>query len=150
MRIALWKSRAGLSLVEVLVSTSIILIAVIGILLCYIKAIELNAIGQGAVIASHAVKSKIEEIKSTNFAQIYSTYNGATFTTAGLTGIGKIYVNNSSAHLLKVKIVFCWRMQGGRVIGDDKNLNGTADAGEHVDGNGEFSSYVQIITQIYG
>jgi hypothetical protein len=40
----------------------------------------------------------------------------------------------------KIRIVACWRNQNGRVIGEDKNLNGTLDAGEDLDGNGLIDS----------
>ncbi|MBF0593437.1 MAG: prepilin-type N-terminal cleavage/methylation domain-containing protein [Candidatus Omnitrophica bacterium] len=150
MHKVLQRPRAGMTLVEVMVAVVILLVAVIGILYSYVKAIELNAIGQGAVIATHAVKNKIEQIKSCTFAQIVPTYDNTTFTVAGINGKGVVYIDNSNAQLLKVKVVVCWKLGNGRLIGEDKNLNGQVDAGEDTNGNGELDSYVQIITQIYG
>ena len=51
-----------MTLVEVMLATGVFLVAVTGILFSYSKAIQLNGVGQGAVIAEHAVKNKIEEI----------------------------------------------------------------------------------------
>ena len=152
MRHALRNSKAGMTLVEVMVSTGIILISVLGILYSYVKAIELNAIGETSGIALRAVKDKVEEIKAYSFSNISAHYNNTTFTVAGLNGKGAIYVTtpNVSTHLIQVKVVYCWTIPGGKVIGEDRNLNGILDAGEDANGNGQLDSYVQIVTQIYG
>ena len=147
---ALRRSRAGLTLVEVMVSVAIVLIATLGIMLTYVQALELNMIGKGAVLASHGVKNKIEEIKSSPFGMIFVNYNNSTFTIPGLTGKGVVYVNNQNPGLLVVKVVFCWRLADGRVIGEDRNLDGVLGAGEDRNANGQIDSYVQITTQIYG
>ncbi len=145
-----------MSLVELMAAVCIVLIAIVGILYAYMKAIELHSIARGAAVATHGVKNKIEEIKGAAHANIYSTYNNSTFTLPGITnGKGVVYVNNDIANLLVVKVVFCWKLEGGRVIGEDTNLNGVLDSGEDQrdrDGayNGKLDSYVQITTQIYG
>jgi hypothetical protein len=139
-----------MTLVEVMVATLIMLVAVIGILFSYVKFLELEEIGRGATIATRAIKNKVEEIKNTSFNNIYSTYNNTSFTVTGMDGIGKIYVDNSQDRLRIVKVVFCWRMLGRRVIGEDVNLNGVLDAGEDKNGNGQIDSYVQVVTEIFG
>lgn len=141
---------SGMSLVEVMISTTIFLIAVIGILGSYAKFMEMDEVSRGAGIALQAVNSKVEEIKNTPYTTIMATYNNAAFTIPGVTGIGVIYVNNANPKLLEVKAVFCWRMSGGRVVGEDVNLNGVLNTGEDKNGNGKIDSYVQVVTQIFG
>lgn len=143
-------NRRGMTLVEVIISTGIFLMAAIGILYSFAKCIELNEVGKDSTIAVVGVKNKVEEIKMANFSSIFTTYNNTTFTITGLNGKGVIYVDNSNARLLEVKVVFCWRLADGRLIGEDKNLNGVLDTGEDKNGNGEIDSNVQIITRIYG
>jgi hypothetical protein len=152
MRVKWCKANAGMTLVEVMVSTGIILVSVLGILYSYVKAIEMNSIGQGAGIAIRGVKDKVEEIKAYTFAQIPAHFNNMKFTITGLNGRGVIYVKSPliSTHLVEVKVVFCWRLAGGRVVGEDRDLNGVLDAGEDANGNGQLDSYVQIVTQVYG
>ncbi|MBF0387501.1 MAG: prepilin-type N-terminal cleavage/methylation domain-containing protein [Candidatus Omnitrophica bacterium] len=150
MRNVARSSRSGMTLVEVLVAVSVVLIAVIGILYSYAKAIELNAIGQGSVIATQAVKNKIEQIKGTAFSTIFTTYNNTTFTAVGLNGRGLVTVDRSNSRLLEVKVIFCWRLGSGRIIGEDRDLDGVLDAGEDANGNGQLDAYVQIVTRIYG
>jgi hypothetical protein len=138
------------SLPELMVATTVFLIAVVAILFSYIKCAQLQDMGRNISLTTAAVKNKMEEIKDTSFSTIYATYNQKTFTTTGVKGIGVIYVNNSNPDLLVVKIAFCWKQPTGLVIGEDKNLNGVLDAGEDKDGTGQIDSYVQISTQIYG
>jgi len=50
--------------------------------------------------------------------------------------------------LLKIKITCCWKEKEGRVIGEDKNLNGQLDSGEDINGNGELDSLIKLVTYI--
>jgi hypothetical protein len=144
------KHNVGTTLVEVMIATSIMLVAVISILFSYVKFLELEEIGRGATISTRAVKNAVEEIKNTSFNDIYSTYNNATFTITGMDGIGKVYIDDSQDRLRIVKVVYCWRMLGRRVIGEDVNLNGVLNPGEDKNGNGQIDSYVQVVTEIFG
>lgn len=139
-----------MSLVELLVATGVFLIAIIGVLYTYAKAIEINSIGQGAVVAIHAAKNKIEEIKGADHSAITSTYNNTSFAVAGINGRGVIYVDPTNSPLLRIKVVVCWKLSSGRVIGEDVNLNGVLNAGEDTNGNSQLDSYVQIVTELYG
>lgn len=144
------RNRSGLTFMEILIATVIFLTASLGILYCYAKCLELNEIGRGATVALQTVKNKMEEVKATGYSQIFGTYNNTTFTVPGLNGIGVIYVDNSTAKLLEVKVLFCWQLANGRVVGEDKNLNGVLNAGEDRNGNNELDSFVQLVTRIYG
>ena len=138
------------TMIELVVATGVFLIAVTGILYSYLECLQLQDLGRNISITTAAVKNKIEEIKNANFSSIYTTYNNTTFMATGVTGKGVIYVNNSNPDLLVIKVVFCWKQPNGRVIGEDKNLNGILDAGEDANGSGQIDSYVQVSTQIYG
>ncbi len=142
--------RSGLTLVEVIIATAVFLTAAVGILYSFAKCLELNELGRGTTVAIQSMKNKMETIKSSDFSQIYTTFNNTTFLITGLNGIGVVYVDNSNAHLLEVRVVFCWRLPNGRVIGEDLNLNGVLDTGEDKNGNGEIDSYAQMVTRIYG
>lgn len=143
--------RMGMSLVEVIVATSVFLIAAVGLLYSYLKCMELEELGRNSQLAISATESALEEIKNSTFSTLYQTYNNTTFAApSGVTGIGVIYVNNSNLSLLQIKAVFCWRQSNGRVIGEDKNLNGVLDAGEDLNNNGQIDGYVQMQTKIFG
>ena len=143
-------SKKGFTLVEIMVATGVFLVSMSGILFSYLKCMELQDIGRNVSIATQAVQNKMEDVKATTFANIYSTFNNQTFTAANLNGKGVVYVNNSNPSLLLIKIVFCWKQPNGRLFGEDKNLNGVLDAGEDANANGQLDSYVQISSYIYG
>jgi hypothetical protein len=144
------QNSSGVTLVEVLIAAAVFLIAVVGILNCYIKFLELVEIGRGTTVALQTMKGKLVDIKGADFFDIHTTYNNTTFIVPGLNGIGVVYVDDSNAKLLTVKVTYCWRLITGRLIGEDRNLNGVLDNGEDKNGNGQIDSEVQIVTQIYG
>ena len=73
-------------------------------------------------IAKEAASAKIEEIKAHAFDQIVSTYNGASFTVAGLSaptgvgkGLGSVAVDSTNANLYEVTVTIRWKgVQGTR------------------------------------
>ena len=143
------KNNKGLTLVEIMVSIVILVPLFAGVMTGFVKCLELNNILSNTSAATLAVQNKITEIENTPFAQILSTYDDATFTVAGLDGIGVSYVDDSVANILEVKTVFCWQEGNGRVLGEDANQNGQWDAGEDtITNNGELDSMVQLTTII--
>jgi hypothetical protein len=104
---------------------------------------ELSELSKNLSTAVRSSKSKLEDIKNTSFNQISPTFNNVTFATAGLTGMGVSYVNNVNANLLNVTISFSWQQSNGRIVGEDKNLNGVLNAGEDLNGNGVRDIYVE-------
>ncbi len=143
-------NKNGFTLVEIMVATGVFLMSISGVVYSYLKCMELQDLGRNISIANQAVKNKMEDIKATSFANISTTFNNATFTANNINGRGVIYVNSSNPVLLQIKVVFCWRQQNGRLIGEDSNLNGVLNSGEDKNANNQLDSYVQVITNIYG
>ncbi len=143
------KGQKGLTIVEVLISVLILLPLFTLGMQTFIKCVELSDIAKNSSLAVWGVKNRITTIENTAFNQIYNTYNNTTFTIAGLTGMGKTYVDNSNPNHVTVTISFCWRERNARVIGEDENLNGTLNGGEDANGNGQIDSIVGMATQIY-
>ena len=139
----------GFTLAELMVAAAIFLFVLGGILFSYITCLELAEIAKNSSLATHAAKSKLEEIKNTAFNQIYANYHNVSFTAAGLNGRGVRYVDNSDPDLLHVIIEFCWRQPNGRIIGEDQDLDGLLDGGEDDNGNGRLDSIVILDTYIY-
>ena len=137
----------GLTLVELMIAAVIMVTAFTGVLLTYIKCVELSELSKNSSIALSAAKNQLENIKNTPFANIFVNYNQVSFNPTGLTGKGVSYVDNSNPDLLKVTISVSWRQSNGRIIGEDKNLNGVRDAGESADA--QLDSPVEIVSNIY-
>jgi len=142
-------NKSGFTLVELLISTVVFSFAFIGLLLSFVRSMELHEASRNTSFALTAVKSRLETIQNTTFSEIYSTYDGLTFTDSGLNGIGVSYVDNSNLNLLEVVVPFCWQQKNGRIIGEDANLDGALDAGEDANLNGRIDSPAQVITYIY-
>ena len=142
-------SNKAFTLIELMVAAAILLVTLVGILLSYVRSLELAELSKNSSIAVNAVRSRMEQIRNTQFSQILATYNNVTFTAAGFNGLGISYVTAVNADLLQVTISFSWRQSNRRVIGEDKDLDGVLDAGEDKNGNGILDSPVEIVSDIY-
>lgn len=143
------KKCAGFTLVELLVASFILAIVIIGMLVSYLRCLELAELSKNISRATSASRSRVEAIKNTDFDQSIATYNTVTFTSPDLNGIGVSYVTAVNPDLLKVTVTFCWRQKNRLVVGEDKNLNGIIDAGEDTNANGMLDSTVQLVNYIY-
>jgi len=144
-----YTKKAGFTLPELLIATLVFTISFAGILLGFLRCMELNELARHTSTAVNAVKSQIATIENTSFNQILANYNNATFSATDLNGIGVSYINSLDTDLLEVTITFCWQEKNGRVIGEDANLNGQLDAGEDQNSNGILDSPVKLTTSVY-
>ncbi len=143
------KNQEGFTLVELLVVAAILITLFAGSLMAFFRSIQLGEISRNSSNALLVTKNRLEQIKNTDFDQIPATYNNATFTTAGLDGIGVSYVDSTNPNLHIVRVAFCWKEKNGRVFGEDLDLDGQLDVDENQDGNEFIDSPVQVIASIY-
>lgn len=140
--------KKGFTLVEILVSTAIMAIAITSTLQILMYLLQMNEANQVSVACMNRVQGIMDEIKRVNYDDIV-LYNGDTFTVDELTarGIrhrGVIYVNEIEASFLSdVKVVISWENRS-RIIGEDRNFNGALDGGEDLNGNGQIDSPIMI------
>jgi len=122
----------GMTLPELLVALFILILAVTGILLSFLRALELQEVSQAFSTGTKAALSRMDKIRATDYDLIKAAYNGASgaFDVAGLNAKGSCYVDDSDPNLLLVAISISWKQKNGRIYGGDKNLNGQLDAGE--------------------
>lgn len=146
------KLKQGLTLVEVMVSAVVFVLAFIGMMLTYTKCMQFNELAKNSSKALSASRMQMEEIRNTPFAQIASLYNNQSFDVSGFTGKGVSYVDLLSgvSDALQITVNVSWRQPNGLIVGEDENLNGQLDSGEDTDGNGRLSSDgVQLISVVY-
>jgi len=139
----------AMTLPELLIAAGILALAITGILLSYMRCMELNEISQNTSVAIKAATSRLEQIRNTTFSTIQATYDQVAFDVNGLEGKGVAYIDNSNPDLLKVDVCVSWRQNNGRVHGQDLNLNGQIDGGEDPDGNNILDAPVQLTTYIF-
>ena len=137
------------TLSELMIATLIFALTFAGVITVFFRCIELSEMTRHSSTAVNACKNRIASIENTAFNQILAAYNNTTFTAADINGIGKTYVTSLAGDLLQVTLVFCWKEKNGRALGEDKNINGSLDAGEDTNGNGVIDSPVKVTTYIY-
>ncbi len=143
------RGKKGFTLVEILVSTVIMAIAITSTLKVLIYLLQLNEANQASVECMNTVQGYMDEIKIVNYGDVVAIYNGMRFTVNDLTNRGVrhsgiIYANEIEPDfLIDVQVVICWENKN-RIIGEDKNLNGILDGGEDENGNGRIDSPTMI------
>lgn len=148
------KLKAGFILVEVLFSIGVLAFVVVGILQLFIYCSGLTEIARLTTFAVSEAQGKLAEIRNHNFNNIVADYGPGgpenTFNLTQLTGTGAIYIDNTNPQLLEIEIVLSWQTKGGRIIGEDTNLNGAFDVGEDAIGtpNGKLDSPTSLISLI--
>lgn len=138
--------RSGFTLMELMLAAAVLIIAISGLVAAFIGCYVLNETAKNLTLATMGAQEKLEEIRNHNFGKIYSDYNGTTFDVTGIDAEGRVDVDNADADLLKIAVTICWRQVGGRIVGEDLNLDGDLDAGEDSNGNGQLDSPAQIVT----
>lgn len=139
----------GMTLAELLVAVAILIIAIAGILMSYLRCLELNEVARNFSLSVKAATSRMEAVRSIPFAQIKTTFDKVTFAVPDVEGIGVTYVDDSAPDLLLTTACVSWRQKSGRVYGEDKNLNGQIDAGEDLNGNGILDGPVKLQSRFF-
>lgn len=139
----------GFTLPELLIATTVVLLSSVGILFTYVQCLELNSINHDTSQIIQHTRSMMEEIKSISPSMLHETYNEKIFPLESPQGILLIKVNDQNPQLLIVTVRCFWKQAKGRIIGEDKNLNGFLEEMEDVNKNGELDSPVSLVTYIY-
>ncbi len=145
------QTRRGFTLPELLIAAVVFVLTFVGILLSYLRCMELNELSRNSSLAVAAVKSRMEDIKNTDFVNISSTYDKIAFSANGINGKGVSYVEDvaTDPKLLKVTISFCWKQKSGLLVGEDNDLDGQLDAGEDKNANNILDSITQVVSYVY-
>jgi len=142
------KTSKGFTLAEVLIAVLILIPVCVGAMYVFVKCVELGEMARHSSEAVRAVKTRISQIENTPFAQIKGSFHGVVFTGSGLDGAGVTYIDETDLDMLTVTATFCWREKNGRVMGEDKDMDGQLDSGEDANNNGRLDSPVTMVTRV--
>ena len=134
---------------ELMIAVGVLIVALVGLLGVFAHMISLNENSGKLTLAVAACQAKLEEMRNSDFSNLYTTYNGTNFNPPGFSSgeaKGAISINNSNPNLLQVFVSVSWRTRANRVVGEDKNLNGVLNTGEDSNANGRLDSPGQIAT----
>lgn len=105
------RGEAGLTLIELMITTVILIVALCGILLlynfCYTRSIE----STNRITATAEAYGTLEEIRAHNFTSIMADYNGMVFTVPQLSGTKTsaiTYVPGTGSQLLEASVTVNW------------------------------------------
>lgn len=156
MRIKPFKK--GFTLIEVLIASTLLVVALCGLLGAYVLCYNLIETARNTTLATNAVQLKLEEIRDHNFYDIEADYDSTSFTVIGFSAQnarGAIAVQPVTSDLLRVTVSVSWRQRGNRIIGEDNGrgvggvaLDGQMNGTEDVNGNGVLDSPVMVETVV--
>lgn len=151
-------SNRAFTLIELLLTFSILVFCLCGLLLTYINMYILSDLSRDLTLVNNAVQAEMEIVKRTDFAGLLALdgtpFNIAGFVTADARGRIEICDNTTCpalipyADLKRVRIIACFRSRG-RLIGEDRDLDGQLDIGEDtLIANNRLDSPVEVVTLI--
>lgn len=157
------KNKLGFTLIELLVSAALLTGAFAGIISFFSQYLRgLHGTGDYSIAMNscqeqiermRSLTSRLNETTKVNFSNLPQEYDNQPFTVNDQNNtplpnfIGRTYVktqNSSPFTIYRIKAVVCWK-EGAQVIGDDTNLDGTANDGQTTN---EISSPVMIETYL--
>lgn len=136
---------------ELMIASAILMFIIIGLLYTYIACFELNEFNRNLTFANNALQAEMESLRETPFDDL-PLLDGTSFTLDGFpsgssTGFIDIYAT-PYADLMYVRLVGCWSQKSGRIIGEDRNLDGTLQPSEDLDLDNVMDSPAEIATFI--
>jgi type II secretory pathway pseudopilin PulG len=164
-------SLTGFTLAELMVASLVLVTILVGLLASYVTCFDFNETSRNLTTALNAAQLKLDEMRDHSFSLICTDFNNTTFTVDDMPAgesRGTIYVfidalptglnpdcssfgSNcpcSDYDILRVVISVCWRQKSGRVIGEDKDLDGVLDIGEDKNGNSIIDSPAQVVSYL--
>lgn len=127
-------SNKSFSLIELLVTMTILVFSLCGLVATYINLFFLTDLSRDTTLATNALQAKIEEVKNTSYDCLFSSAcvscaggctkcfcSQATFSLPGIAqGLGKIEITDVSGYsnLKAVRVLACFKSRN-RLIGND-------------------------------
>lgn len=145
----------GFTLLEVMLASTILIVALCGLLASYVLCFNLTETAKNMTLATNAIQFKLEEIRDYDFNKIAAVYDNTTFTVSGFAAgqaTGTISIENITTDILRVTVSVCWRQRGGRIFGEDNGrgagiaLSGHLEGNEDIDVDGIVDSPAMIST----
>lgn len=142
---------AGFTLIELMVTVAILVVALTALLASYANMFILGDMARDVSRATNAIRARMEEIKQVEFDSLDSL-DATTFDLDGFAAAdaeGRIEVSDigGGSNLKQIRIIACFRSRN-RIVGEDANLNGALDqaSSEDSNNNNRLDSPVELIT----
>ncbi|MBN1586009.1 MAG: hypothetical protein JW937_01095 [Candidatus Omnitrophica bacterium] len=145
------QSCRGLTLLEVVFAAGVLVLTLTGLMGLLLACFAMNEQARSMTLAMSSAELHLERVRNTVFDNIQTQFDGSRFDVPGLSpgdSEGSITVTPLNAELLEVRVAISWRGKGGRIYGEDLNLDGVLQAAEDSNLNGVLDSPVQLTTLV--
>ncbi len=142
------KTKSGFTLLELMIASAVIIIALAGLLATYVACLELSETTKNSNLALNSASEVLEQIRSATFSGISSSYNGYNFSVSGMAtnqSLGHVYVDDSDPTLLNITIGVCWKQKASRIIGECQEVSNNLTFSD-ANSNNILDSPVQLST----
>ena len=142
-------NKKSFTLAELMIATLILVMGLMGILVTYVRCIELDEISAKSFDTLQAMRDVVENIRNTPYNEIFPTFSNQNFVINGIPGMGTIYIDNTNPRLMGIQVVFCLKLSKGYILGEDRNLNGILDKNEDLNKNDQIDSPLKLFTLLF-
>lgn len=148
------RGQGGFTLVELAVALAVFGILLTGLFAAMAAASTLSDAATGQAAALAAAVGQLEEIIASPRDRLTTDYApggepGNLFSVPDLPNSqGVVELDTSESGLVTVRCTVCWRGKGGRLYGEDADLDGVLDPGEDANGNGWIDSPVSLVVTL--
>lgn len=149
-------NKSGFTLMELVIAAAVLAGALLGLLGVYLNCFNLNESTKNLTLAINGAQQKLEQIHNLrdlgtarpagNYSESLSNFPAEHSVAINIFDNGSDPDGISNNDLFWIGISVSWKQKGGRIIGEDDNLNGNLDAGEDDNGNGILDSPAQLVT----
>jgi len=138
----------GFTLVELLVTFTLLAFCLCGVLLTYINMLLFSDLSRDLTLVTNAMQAEMERIKRTSFDSIVNgNFEVQGFDSDDAEGVIEV-TNTLYSDQKLVRIVVCFRSRN-RVVGEDKDLDGILDTGEDMPPyEGRIDSPAEMVTLV--
>ena len=139
-----------------MLATAILAIVLVGIFSIFNSAIYLADTAGSLTQMSSLLRHQMEMLNNVSDFNSLTNFDGTTFvlddfafeSIAVSNAVGVFTIDSLSNDLRRATIAISYSIKGGRIIGEDTNLNGALDGGEDINNDGRLSSPVEATTII--
>ena len=142
-------NKKSFTLAELMIAALILVMGLMGILLTFVRCIELDEISAKSFDTLQAMRDVVENVRSTPYNRIFPSFNNQNFVIDGIPGMGAIYIDNTNPRLISINVVFCLKLSKGYILGEDRNLNGVLDKNEDKNNNKKIDSPLELFTYLF-
>ena len=141
-------NNGGFTFFELIMAVGVLVIALTALLSVFVGSLELIETTKNSDLALNAEIKVLEEMRRSSFSDLYSTYNGYTFSVSGMdvnSNLGLVSIDNSDPKCLRVDIGVCWMQKSKRIFGEGRLVSGAMVFSDN-NGNGVLDSPVMLTT----